>query len=156
MKIRLIAVGTRVPDWVERGFADYAKRLPRECRLELVEIAAADRARVPDIARCRQAEAARILKAVQPDDHLVALDERGDALDTQQWSQALKGWMQDGRDAALVIGGPDGLAPEVLDKAKRKWSLSRLTLPHALVRVPVAEQLYRAWTRIANHPYHRA
>ena len=155
MRIRLIAVGTRVPGWVQQGFADYAQRLPRECRLELVEIPAADRSRIPEIAKCRQAEAARILKAVQPDERLVALDERGDALDTPQWSQALKNWMQDGRDAALVIGGADGLAAEVLDKAERKWSLSRLTLPHALVRVLVAEQVYRAWTRIANHPYHR-
>lgn len=156
MKIHLIAVGTRMPGWVEESFTDYAGRLPRECRLELKEIAVAARGKNADIARLKQAEGEKMLKAVPQDAYVIALDEHGEALTSPQWAQALKQWMQDGRDVVLLVGGPDGLAPAALARAQRKWSLSRLTLPHAMVRVLVAEQLYRAWSLLANHPYHRA
>jgi 23S rRNA (pseudouridine1915-N3)-methyltransferase len=156
VRIRLIAVGTRMPAWVKEGYSDYAARMPRECRLELTEIPVAERGKNADIARLKQTEGAKILKALGADDVAIALDERGEVLDTRQWSQSLKRWMQDGRDVALLIGGPDGHAPDVLSRANRTWSLSKLTLPHALVRVLVAEQLYRAWSLLANHPYHRA
>jgi 23S rRNA (pseudouridine1915-N3)-methyltransferase len=155
LKIRLIAVGTRMPGWIKEGFADYAERMPRECGLELVEIPVAERGKNADIARLKRSEAERILKAIPRDAQIVAFDERGETLSTEQWAQALRGWLQHGRDVALLIGGPDGFAPEVIEKAGRKWALSRLTLPHGLARVLVAEQLYRAWTRVTNHPYHR-
>lgn len=156
MRIHLIAVGTRMPGWVETAFADYAGRLPRECSLHLIEIAPGQRGKNADIARAKQAEGEKILKAIPRDSYVIALDERGDALTSTGWGEALKGWMQMGRDICLLVGGPDGHAPDVLARADRKWALSRLTLPHALVRVLVAEQIYRAWSLLANHPYHRA
>ncbi|MFA5941883.1 MAG: 23S rRNA (pseudouridine(1915)-N(3))-methyltransferase RlmH [Sinimarinibacterium sp.] len=156
MRIHLIAVGTRMPGWVETAYADYAARLPHECRLELIEIAPAQRGKNADIARAKQQEGEKILKAVPRDSLVVALDEHGRQLGSVDWSVELKTWMQSGRDTCLLVGGPDGHAPEVLARAHQKWSLSRLTLPHALVRVLVAEQLFRAWSLLANHPYHRA
>lgn len=145
-----------MPAWIETGFADYAGRMPRECQLRLVEIPVAERGKNADIARLKQAEGEKILKALPRDASVIALDERGELLDSPAWGRELQGWLQSGRDTALLIGGPDGHAPEVLARADRQWSLSRLTLPHALVRVMVAEQLYRAWTLVTNHPYHRA
>ncbi|MEW6169822.1 MAG: 23S rRNA (pseudouridine(1915)-N(3))-methyltransferase RlmH, partial [Pseudomonadota bacterium] len=109
-----------------------------------------------DIARAKQQEGEKILKALPRDSHVIALDERGRALSSVDWSAELQAWMQSGRDTCLLVGGADGLAPEVLARADATWSLSRLTLPHALVRVLVAEQLFRAWSLLAHHPYHRA
>lgn len=156
MRIKLLAVGERMPAWVRDGFEDYAARLPREWRFELVEIPVAARGKNPDLARLKAAEGEKILKALPAGAALVALDERGDPRSTLEWARAIEGWQRDGQDRCLVIGGPDGLAPAVLQRAQQRWSLSRLTLPHALVRVLVAEQLYRAWTVLTNHPYHRA
>jgi 23S rRNA (pseudouridine1915-N3)-methyltransferase len=156
MRIRLIAVGTRMPDWVETAYRDYAGRLPHECRLELVEIAPAQRGKNSDPARAKQQEGEKILKALPRDALVIALDEHGRQHTSVEWSAALKDWLQSGRDACLLIGGPDGHAPEVLARADQQWALSKLTLPHALVRVFVAEQLFRAWSLLANHPYHRA
>jgi 23S rRNA (pseudouridine1915-N3)-methyltransferase len=155
MRVRLIAIGTRMPDWIETGYSDYAGRLPRTLQLELVELPVEHRGKNADIARLREAEGERILKAAG-DARLIALDEHGTQPDTLGWSKALKDWMQDGRDVVLAIGGPDGHSPAVLARAEAKWSLSKLTFPHALVRVLVAEQLYRAWSVLQNHPYHRA
>lgn len=156
MKIHLIAVGTRMPAWVQEAFAGYAMRLPKECALHLVEIPAAQRGKNAGVVRARQAEGEKMLKAIPRDAHVIALDEHGEALVSTEWARELKSWMQMGRDVCLLVGGPDGLAPEALQRAQRKWALSRLTLPHALVRVLVAEQLYRAWSLLVNHPYHRA
>ncbi len=156
MRIRLIAVGTRMPAWVETAYADYASRLPHECRLELTEVAPAQRGKNTDIARAKQQEGEKILKLLPRDALIIALDERGEALSSPQWAAELKLWLQSGRDTCLLIGGPDGHAPEVLARADRQWSLSKLVLPHALVRVFVAEQLFRAWSLLSNHPYHRA
>ncbi len=156
MKIHLIAVGTRMPAWVETAFADYAARLPKECRLELKEIAVAHRGKNADIERLKRDEGEKILKAIPRDTNIIALDERGESLGSADWSREMKSWMQLGRDVCLLIGGPDGHAPDVLARADRKWALSKLTLPHALVRVFVAEQLFRSWSILANHPYHRA
>jgi 23S rRNA (pseudouridine1915-N3)-methyltransferase len=156
MRIKLLAVGDRMPPWVRAGFEDYAARLPREWRFELVEIPAAARSKNADIARLKEAEAEKISKALPRGAHLIALDERGEPLGTPDWAKAIEGWQREGQDVCLLIGGPDGLAPGILAGAQRRWSLSRLTLPHALVRVLVAEQLYRAWSVLANHPYHRA
>jgi 23S rRNA (pseudouridine1915-N3)-methyltransferase len=156
MRVALIAVGTRMPAWVEQGFAEYASRMPRECRLELVEIPAAKRTASSDLKRVRADEGERVLKAIPRDANVIALDERGDALDSAGWSKHVAKWLASGRDTALLVGGPDGHADAVLARAQVRWALSKLTLPHALVRVLVAEQLYRAWTLLTNHPYHRA
>ncbi|HUR40985.1 MAG TPA: 23S rRNA (pseudouridine(1915)-N(3))-methyltransferase RlmH [Verrucomicrobiae bacterium] len=155
MKVRLIAVGTRMPAWVESGVAEFQPRLPREWRFEIVEIPVATRGSNADIARLKTAEGEKILRQVPAGAEIIAFDERGESLDTMGWAKAVQGWQRDGRDVALLIGGPDGLAPEVLSRAQRRWSLSKLTLPHALVRVMVLEQLYRAWSVNAGHPYHR-
>jgi 23S rRNA (pseudouridine1915-N3)-methyltransferase len=156
VQVHLLAVGTRMPAWVETAFADYAGRLPHELRLRLREIPAPVRGKGADIPRLRQQEGEKLLKALPRDAEVIALDERGSALDTRGWAAALARWLPSGRDTALLIGGPDGLAPEVLARADQRWSLSPLTLPHPLVRVLVAEQLYRAWTLHVGHPYHRA
>ncbi|WP_029921845.1 23S rRNA (pseudouridine(1915)-N(3))-methyltransferase RlmH [Nevskia soli] len=156
MRVRLIAVGTRMPAWVEAGFTEYAQRLPRELRLELVEVPVEARGKNADIARLREAEGEKMLRAAGSGSRIVAFDERGDALDTVGWAKALPQWLQDGRDVALLVGGPDGLSPACLAAASARWSLSRLTFPHPLVRVLIAEQLYRAWSLTQNHPYHRA
>lgn len=145
-----------MPDWVQTAFADYAKRLPNEARLVLVEQPVAHRGKNADIDRLKAAEGEKILKAVPKDAEIIALDERGKLHDTLAWSDALLRWQGSGHDVAMVIGGPDGLAPAVLTAAHQRWSLSPLTLPHPLVRVVVAEQLYRAWSASVGHPYHRA
>ncbi len=155
MRVRLIAVGTRMPAWVEAGFAEYSQRLPRELKPELVEIPLEPRGKNADIARLREAEGEKMLRAAGAG-RIVAFDERGELLDTLGWARALPQWLQDGRDVALLVGGPDGLAPACLAAASARWSLSKLTFPHPLVRVLIAEQLYRAWSVTQNHPYHRA
>lgn len=155
MKVRLIAVGTRLPKWVEQGVAEFQVRLPREWRFEVVEIPVAARGDHPDIERLKRAEGDKMLRAVPAGAEIIAFDERGESLDTLAWVKAVEAWQRHGRDVALLIGGPDGLAPECLKAAQRRWSLSKLTLPHALVRVMVLEQLYRAWSVTQGHPYHR-
>ena len=155
MRIRLLAAGTRMPGWVDAGYAAYATRLPHECRLELKEIALGRRSRGSDPARAVRSEGERMLAAIGSSDRIIALDVAGRSLDTQQLARRLDGWMQDGRDISLLVGGPDGLAPACLEQAEFRWSLSTLTLPHGLVRIVVAEQLYRAWSLLRGHPYHR-
>lgn len=155
MRLRLVAAGTRMPGWVDAGFDDYAARMPRECRLELREVALGRRSRGASPARAITAEGERLL-AASAGCIRVCLEVRGAAVDTPGLSRKLAGWLQDGQDVALLVGGPDGLAGECLDAASWHWSLSPLTLPHGLVRVLVAEQLYRAWTVLSGHPYHRA
>lgn len=154
MRLRLVAVGTRMPGWVDEGFKDYAGRMPRECRLELREVPLGRRSRGTDPVRAIAAEGERLL-AGSEDCVRVCLDVQGSAVDTVGLSRRLAGWLQDGQDIALLVGGPDGLAPACLEAARWRWSLSPLTLPHGLVRVLVAEQLYRAWTVLSGHPYHR-
>lgn len=156
MKLRLIAVGTRMPDWVDAAFADYTRRLPAEYGFALQEIAVTPRGKNADITRLKRDEGEKILKALPRDTRLVTLDERGVQWSTEQLAARLSAWLQDARDVTLAIGGPDGHAPEVLARADESWGLSKLVLPHALVRVVVAEALYRAWSVNANHPYHRA
>lgn len=156
MRIRLLAVGERMPAWIRAGFEDYSARFPREWRFELVEIATAPRGNNANIAKLKEAEAAKIAKALPRGAQLIALDERGESWSTLDLARNIEGAQREGQELYFLIGGPDGLAPELLARAQRRWSLSRLTLPHALVRVLVAEQLYRAWSVLANHPYHRA
>ncbi len=154
--MRLLAVGTRMPAWISAGFAEYAVRFPPECRLELIEIPTGRRGRGLDPERAVAEEGRRQLAAIPKGARVVALDERGQGWTSKQLAQKLGGWLQSGQDVALLIGGPDGLADDCLKRATQRWSLSPLTLPHALVRVLVAEQLYRAVSILKNHPYHRA
>jgi 23S rRNA (pseudouridine1915-N3)-methyltransferase len=156
MKCRLIAAGTRLPDWVNSGFREYQRRLRTPLILELQEIAVATRraGETPD--RAVQREGADMLAALGRDDYVVALEITAHAMSTQQLSAWLAQRMREGRPLALLIGGPDGLSPQCRERADQSWSLSPLTLPHALVRVIVAEQIYRAMSLLAGHPYHRA
>jgi 23S rRNA (pseudouridine1915-N3)-methyltransferase len=154
VRLHLVAAGTRMPGWVDEGFREYAARMPRECRLELREVALGRRTRGGDPARAVAEEGERLLGA-SAGCLRICLDVRGAAVDTPGLADKLAAWMQDGRDIALLVGGPDGLAGPCLEAAGWRWSLSPLTLPHGLVRVLVAEQLYRAWTVLSGHPYHR-
>ncbi|HEX5959616.1 MAG TPA: 23S rRNA (pseudouridine(1915)-N(3))-methyltransferase RlmH [Rhodanobacteraceae bacterium] len=155
MRARLIAVGERMPGWVAEGFAEYAKRLSRQLPLELVEIKPGAHGKGRDDARAMADEGAALLAALPRAAHVVALDGRGTAWSSEQLARQLSNWRMTGRDLALLIGGPDGHAREVLDRADQRWSLGPLTLPHMLVRLVVAEQLYRAVTILGGHPYHR-
>jgi 23S rRNA (pseudouridine1915-N3)-methyltransferase len=154
MRARLIAVGDRMPAWVGEGFAEYAKRLSRELPLELVEISTRQRAR--ETQRAIADEGAAMLAAIPKSAHVVALDGRGKTWSSEDLAQQLAQWRMQGQDLAFLIGGPDGLAPAALERAQQRWSLGPLTLPHPLVRIVLAEQLYRAVSLLGNHPYHRA
>jgi 23S rRNA (pseudouridine1915-N3)-methyltransferase len=152
----LNAVGTRVPAWVAAGYRDYAARLPREWRLQLHEVAPVKRTKNMAEARLLRDEGERIL-ALIPDTALaVALEAGGRSWSTEQLAGQLQNWLQQGRDLVFVIGGADGLDADVLSRCELHWSLSALIFPHALVRILIAEQLYRAWSILHNHPYHRA
>jgi 23S rRNA (pseudouridine1915-N3)-methyltransferase len=156
MKCRLIAAGTRLPDWVNTGFHEYQKRLRTPLVLELHEIAVATRRAGENPERAVLREGVDMMGALGRDDYVVALEINARSMSTEQLSAWLAGRMRDGRPLAMLIGGPDGLAPQCRERADQSWSLSPLTLPHALVRVVVAEQLYRAMSLLAGHPYHRA
>ena len=155
MQIHLVAVGTRMPGWVTTGFQEYAKRLPRESELVLREIAPGKRGKNADLARIREEEGERLLASLSRDDHVIALEVGGKAWNTPQLASQMRGWMDNGRRIALLVGGPEGLSDACRARAAELWSLSPLTLPHPIVRVIVAEQLYRAWSLLNNHPYHR-
>jgi 23S rRNA (pseudouridine1915-N3)-methyltransferase len=154
MRVTLVAVGQRMPGWVTEGFSEYTKRLRPRLPVELVEIAAAKRGS-GDLARAMADEGKRLLAVPRPQDHVVALDERGKSRTSLELSRWLGERQHAGKDLVFLIGGADGFAPEVLARANERWSLSTLTLPHALVRVVFAEQLYRAVTLLDGHPYHR-
>lgn len=156
MRIHLLAVGTRMPAWADAAYEDFARRLPRECRLVLTEIAPATRGKSGGAARAMAVEAGRLGAALPKGARVIALEQGGRECTSEALAGELQRWQQDGRDVALLIGGPDGLAPEIRQRAEGSLSLSRMTLPHALARVVLAEQLYRAWTLLKNHPYHRA
>jgi 23S rRNA (pseudouridine1915-N3)-methyltransferase len=155
MRLRVIAVGTRMPAWVDAAVQDYTRRLHGPWKLELKELAPANR-RQPEGAAARADEARRILALLGARDTVVPLDERGQEFNTLELARWLEDQRVEARDLSFIIGGPDGLDPEVLARGHRTWSLSRLTLPHALARVVLVEQLYRAGTVLAGHPYHRA
>jgi 23S rRNA (pseudouridine1915-N3)-methyltransferase len=155
MRIHLLAVGERPDAWVEQGYQAFARRLPPECALRLTEIPAGRRGKGADIARLVEREGERLLAAIPDGALAVALDVRGQSWSTEQLAERLERWLQEGRDLALLVGGPDGLSPACLARAELRWSLSPLTLPHALVRVVLAEQVYRAWSICRGHPYHR-
>ena len=144
-----------MPGWVETGYNESAKRLPAEITLELREIALGHRGKGADIRRAISSEGDAMLAAIPKGDRVVALDVLGKAVSTEQLSEQLAGWLMDGQNLTLLVGGPDGLDPRCLALADRRWSLSKLTLPHPLVRVLLCEQIYRAWTILQGHPYHK-
>ena len=154
MKLRLIAVGQRIPSWAQTAYDDYAKRMPSELKVELIAVKTEARAS-KSLETLLALEAARIAAAIPKGSRIVALDERGSHLTTLALADKLTSWQNEGMDVAIVIGGPDGLAPAFKAAAHEKLRLSDLTLPHAMVRVLLIEQLYRAWSITVNHPYHR-
>ena len=155
MKVRLIAVGTKMPDWVQTGINEYAKRLGNELKLETVEIPLGHRGKNTDINKAIANESKQMLDAVGADDWVVALDERGAMWDTQALAGHMADWRMEGRTISLLVGGPDGLSDPCRQRAQQTWSLSRLTFPHPVVRIILAEQLYRAVSVLKGHPYHR-
>ncbi len=155
MQIHLLAIGTRMPAWINTGFREYASRLPRECALILHEIPATKRQKSSTKKLQIEHECKRLLAAIPKHSLVVALDTGGEYWSTEQLAANMRKWLQMGRKIALVIGGPDGLSQVCLERSDHRWSLSPLIFPHALVRVIVAEQIFRAWSIIKNHPYHR-
>ncbi|VAW44236.1 23S rRNA (pseudouridine(1915)-N(3))-methyltransferase [hydrothermal vent metagenome] len=155
MVIHFITVGQKMPKWVQEGYAEYAKRLPKSCALKLIELPMATRGKNNSVESLKSEEAKRILAAIPKGTRLVVLDEHGQQVTTKGLADKLEDWLGGGQDIALIVGGPDGLDKDIIQKAQWKWGLSNLTLPHPMVRILVAEQVYRAWSVLQNHPYHR-
>lgn len=155
MKLQLVAVGTKMPSWVVSGFKEYERRFPSDMPFALTEIPAQKRAKNADIPRILKKEGEQILQAIPSDHHIVALEVLGKPWSTPELATQMQKWQLDGRNVSFMIGGPEGLSPECQQAASQKWSLSPLTMPHPLVRIVVAESLYRAWSLNNNHPYHR-
>ncbi|GKT12518.1 MAG: 23S rRNA (pseudouridine1915-N3)-methyltransferase [Thiomicrorhabdus sp.] len=155
MVIHFITVGQKMPKWVQEGYAEYAKRMPKACSIKLVELPMAQRGKTNSVDKLKAEEAKRIVDAIPKGARMIILDEHGKQVTTKGLSEKLEEWLGGGQDIALIVGGPDGLQQELIDQAQWKWGLSNLTLPHPMVRILVVEQLYRAWSVIQNHPYHR-
>ena len=156
LRLSLLTASNRQPDWVDDGAADYAKRLRGRCTLEIKTLPLARRTASTPVDRAVADESERLLAAVPTGAHIVALDERGKPWSTKDLAAKLDGWMRIGAPIFFLIGGPDGLAPACIARASDRWSLSPLTLPHGLAKIVVAEALYRAWSLLEHHPYHRA
>ncbi len=155
MKLLLICVGTRMPEWVNTGIVDYQKRFPSQFRLEIKECPVAKRTKTTALSQCLTLEAASILQAIPSHFILIVLDVQGQLQSSEQLAQRLASYDSLGQNVALVIGGPDGIDESVMNKAKERWSFSPMTFPHPLIRLMCVEQLYRAWTILSNHPYHK-
>ncbi|MCC2605633.1 23S rRNA (pseudouridine(1915)-N(3))-methyltransferase RlmH [Planctobacterium marinum] len=155
MQINVVAVGNKMPDWVSRGVEEYLRRMPPDYRVSFTEITPGKRTKNADIARILQKEGELIQNAIPKGNRVIALEVTGAAWDTHKLAQNMEKWQLDGRNVSLMIGGPEGLSQDCLNLAEQKWSLSPLTLPHPLVRVIVAESLFRGWSLNNNHPYHR-
>lgn len=156
MKVQLIAVGTKMPAWVQQGYGEYFKRLPKELAPKLVELTAGHRGKNASVKSAVELEGKDILNGLAGNDYVVALEVLGKPWSTEKLAANLADWQMGGRNISFIIGGPDGLSQQVLDRADAKWSMSNLTLPHPLVRVVFIEQLYRAWTILNHHPYHKS
>jgi 23S rRNA (pseudouridine1915-N3)-methyltransferase len=155
MKIRLLTITHKSPAWILEGYQDYAKRLPPSCALELVEIPAEKRTANADLKRIMEREGEKMLAAIKPGNHVIALDKGGKSWTSEELSVQLGQWLQGGRNIDLLVGGPEGISPACLQQARETWSLSALTFPHLIVRLIVAEQIYRAYSILQNSPYHR-
>ncbi|KEI70487.1 23S rRNA (pseudouridine(1915)-N(3))-methyltransferase RlmH [Endozoicomonas elysicola] len=155
MRVRLISVGSKMPGWVEEGYREYSRRLGADVKLDLVEIALGRRSKGADINRLQEKEAGQMLAAVGSGDLVVTMEIKGKPWSTETLAENMGDWLHSGRNVSLLVGGPEGLHASCLAKADLRWSLSPLTLPHPLVRVVVAEQVYRAWSILHNHPYHK-
>jgi len=155
LRLTLITASNRQPEWVEQGTGDYAKRVRGRCTLEIKSVPLARRTASTPVERALADEGERMLALVPSDAQVVALLENGKPWSTKQLAAKLDQWMQQGAPVCFLVGGPDGLSPNCLTRAVERWSLSGLTLPHGLVRIVVAEALYRAWSLLENHPYHR-
>lgn len=155
MKFRLVAVGHKMPGWIDAGFSGYAKRMPREARIELIEIKPEPRTTGKTVVQMMESEGQRILSALSQNAFCIALDERGTHFSTRQLAQQMQDWMGKGCDVVFIIGGADGLHDSVKTRAQQQMALSALTLPHGLVRILLAEQLYRSYSLLHGHPYHR-
>ena len=153
MKLRVISVGNKCPAWIRQGFDEYAKRMPKEMPLSLTEIAAPKHHQ--DSSKINELEAKKILEKIQSSDWVIALDEKGRHYSSPALAGELEGWRELGKDVVFIVGGANGLAPELLERADQQLSLSSFTFPHYLVRVLIAETLYRAWSISIGHPYHR-
>ena len=155
MQIQIIAVGQKMPAWVDQAYQDYAKRLPRQQAVTLTCIATAARKTGHTVERLQQQEADKIREKIKPGSLTIALDEHGRQWTTREWAQQFDDWQQHQTQVNIIIGGPDGLAPDLLQQARYRIALGKMTLPHGLVRVVLIEQLYRAWSLLQGHPYHR-
>lgn len=156
MKITLLTIGNRMPQWVETGYKEYAQRLTGKVQLLLKEIPAEKRTKNSNLKKIFEQESQKLLDAIPQGAHVVALDVTGAAWHTEKLAAQMENWMMSGKDVVMLVGGPEGMTSECLRRADQVWSLSALTFPHPLVRVIMAEQLYRAWSITENHPYHRA
>lgn len=156
MKIHLLAIGSKMPDWVIKGYTEYASRLTGNVQLQLHEIPAEKRTKNSDIKTLCKKESEKLLAAIPKGCRVVVLDVLGQPWSTEKLASQMENWMMSGQDVALLVGGPEGMTRECVDRADQVWSLSPLTFPHPLVRVLLSEQLYRAWSITENHPYHRA
>ncbi len=155
MKVHLIAVGKKIPEWINSGYAEFSKRMPPELQIDLIEITPSVRNKTTPTEKNIKEEGKRIQSAIPANSRLIVLDEKGKNFGSIALSKKMESWLPMGQDIVLVIGGADGIDPKIKQQADEKWSLSSFTLPHALVRVVVAEQLYRAWSILKGHPYHR-
>lgn len=155
MKIKLLAIGGKMPSWVVTAFQEYNKRMPPDLSVELVELPLGHRGKGADLSRAIKKEGDAMLAAIPANDWVVALEVTGKSWSTEQLASNMERWQLNGRNVSLLIGGPDGLDPRCSARADQKWSLSSLTLPHPMVRILLSEQLYRAWTVIQGHPYHK-
>lgn len=155
MRLHLICVGRKMPDWVQQGFDEYHKRLPAELKPQLHEVTPVARNKSTTTTKAKYEEAERIRRIIPEQAYIVCLDEHGKSWDTPKLAKKLQNWQQTVRDLVLIIGGADGIDASLLAASRQQWSLSALTFPHGMVRVMVVEQLYRAWTILQHHPYHR-
>ncbi len=155
MHLYLIAIGTSMPSWIQTGFQEYCKRLPADFRLQLLEIPLHKRSKTTNIDNAVHEEGERMLAAIPKNSRAIALEINGNSWSTPQLAEQLKHWQLDNRPVTFLIGGPEGLSPACVKRTEQQWSLSPLTFPHPLVRILVAEQLYRAWSLLQGHPYHR-
>lgn len=155
MRIRIFSITHKIPAWLQAGYKEYAKRLQGKCVLELIEIPAAKRLAKSNLQRLMEQEGEKILSLIKPGQLIIALDVKGELWSTELLAKNISYWQQEGRNIDFIIGGPDGLSKKCLQKADKIWSLSKLTFPHNLVRLILAEQIYRAFSILQQHPYHR-